>query len=425
MFAEPTAPQKRGWPPIARGESTLILAPTGSGKTLTAFLWSLNRLMFEPVPERRSAVPRPVHFAAQGAGRGRGAQPARAARGDLERRRRPGHAVSHAVDCRPHRRHAGRRAREVPAGAGRHPDHDAGVAVPAADLERAREPAVGGDGDHRRDSRAGVDQARRAPGAVARTARTDCARAAAADWPVGDAAAAGRSGAVPRRCRTCSRDTKRPRRTRSQDRQDRAQKTDFADSVHDEFEDDRTVKYRPVTIVDASAPKKLAITVQTPVEDMAAMGKPVEQPSGPASQGPVAQSIWSSIHPKLVELIRVASLDAAVRQQPAARRAAGRRAQRDRRRAAGARASRIAGARAADRDRRSAEGRAPARAGGDLVARARHRHGRDRPGDPDRGAAVGGQRPAAHRPRRPQHRSGQRRHHLPEVSAATWWRAPR
>jgi ATP-dependent Lhr-like helicase len=34
-------------------ESTLILAPTGSGKTLAAFLWCLNRLMFEPPPARK------------------------------------------------------------------------------------------------------------------------------------------------------------------------------------------------------------------------------------------------------------------------------------------------------------------------------------------------------------------------------------
>ncbi len=51
-FAGPTPPQSLGWPAIARGQSTLILAPTGSGKTLTAFLWCINRLMFEAVPER-------------------------------------------------------------------------------------------------------------------------------------------------------------------------------------------------------------------------------------------------------------------------------------------------------------------------------------------------------------------------------------
>src|SRR5579863_2914 len=47
VFDAPTAPQRLGWPVIARGESALILAPTGTGKTLTAFLWCLDRLMLE------------------------------------------------------------------------------------------------------------------------------------------------------------------------------------------------------------------------------------------------------------------------------------------------------------------------------------------------------------------------------------------
>ena len=79
-FEAPTPPQTLGWPAIARGESTLILAPTGSGKTLTAFLWCLDRLMFEPAPAAGAALPRALRLAAQGAGGRRRAQPARAAR---------------------------------------------------------------------------------------------------------------------------------------------------------------------------------------------------------------------------------------------------------------------------------------------------------------------------------------------------------
>ena len=38
----PTDVQTRSWPVIAAGRHALITAPTGSGKTLTAFLWALD-----------------------------------------------------------------------------------------------------------------------------------------------------------------------------------------------------------------------------------------------------------------------------------------------------------------------------------------------------------------------------------------------
>lgn len=42
-FPAPTRVQTESWPRIAAGEHLLATAPTGSGKTLTAFLWSLNQ----------------------------------------------------------------------------------------------------------------------------------------------------------------------------------------------------------------------------------------------------------------------------------------------------------------------------------------------------------------------------------------------
>lgn len=44
-FSAPTEPQLRGWPVIAKGDDTLIAAPTGSGKTLTSFLVCIDRLL--------------------------------------------------------------------------------------------------------------------------------------------------------------------------------------------------------------------------------------------------------------------------------------------------------------------------------------------------------------------------------------------
>ncbi|MGH3026076.1 MAG: DEAD/DEAH box helicase, partial [Gaiellaceae bacterium] len=43
-FEAPTPAQEQGWPAIAAGGHVLIQAPTGSGKTLTAFLYAIDRL---------------------------------------------------------------------------------------------------------------------------------------------------------------------------------------------------------------------------------------------------------------------------------------------------------------------------------------------------------------------------------------------
>jgi ATP-dependent Lhr-like helicase len=44
-FGEPTPPQVEGWPAIREGAHTLIASPTGSGKTLSAFLCAIDELI--------------------------------------------------------------------------------------------------------------------------------------------------------------------------------------------------------------------------------------------------------------------------------------------------------------------------------------------------------------------------------------------
>jgi ATP-dependent Lhr-like helicase len=54
-LAIPTAIQTLAWPPIAAGRHVLVTAPTGSGKTLTAFLWAFNQLATGALPSSASA----------------------------------------------------------------------------------------------------------------------------------------------------------------------------------------------------------------------------------------------------------------------------------------------------------------------------------------------------------------------------------
>jgi len=52
-FNAPTAAQEGAWSAISSGHHALVVAPTGSGKTLSAFLWALDRLASTPPPEDR------------------------------------------------------------------------------------------------------------------------------------------------------------------------------------------------------------------------------------------------------------------------------------------------------------------------------------------------------------------------------------
>nr|WP_221206262.1 ATP-dependent helicase [Garicola koreensis] len=56
-FKEPTPAQDGAWDAVARGDSALVVAPTGSGKTLSAFLWSIDRLITESAQDHAPAGP--------------------------------------------------------------------------------------------------------------------------------------------------------------------------------------------------------------------------------------------------------------------------------------------------------------------------------------------------------------------------------
>ena len=307
VFDDATAPQREGWPAISRGESTLILAPTGTGKTLTAFLWCLDKLMLrEP-----------------GAGKGCRVlyvSPLKALAVDVERNlRSPLAGIANMAQRKGVTVHVPeisvRTGDTSPKDRARFKSHpgeilittpeslyllltsDAGEALRSVEtviideihalvptkrgahmaLSLERLEALAG----RPIQRIGLSATQRPLEEVARF--------------LGGAEGIG-SASKGKRLVT-----------------EVIESEISVDGVLKESEDEeaRSVAgettgppYRPMTIVNAGARKTLELTVEVPVEDMAKLGEIDELPSGPASQGPKRTSIWQSIHPRLLEIIR-------------------------------------------------------------------------------------------------------------------------
>ncbi len=329
VFDAPTAPQRQGWPVIARGESALILAPTGTGKTLTAFLWCLDRLMLDHGDRGSESVGR------KSTGKGGWGckvvyiSPLKALAVDVERNLRsplagmanmarrmgvPFHEplISIRTGDTPQRerarfqRHPGEILITTPeslyllltsraAEALRTVDtvivDEIHALVPtkrgahlSLSLERLEAMA------RHRIQRIGLSATQRPLEEVARFlggVEIEGAREQGGKGTAGQGAGPARSDSVYSGCWPPDGEF-----TRS------------AGASAPEAADAAPLRYRPVTIVNAAQPKQLKLRIEVPVEDMAHIGEMEDLPSGPAAQMPRRISIWNAIHPRLLELIR-------------------------------------------------------------------------------------------------------------------------
>ncbi len=330
-FAAPTPPQTQGWPAIARGESTLIVAPTGSGKTLTAFLWCINRVMFDRVPEKSRRC-RVLYIS-----------PLKALAVDIERNlRAPLAGIANRAIARADAHHqptVATRTGDTPAiERARFLRQPADILITTPEslylllTSNAREALRSIDTVIVDEIHALVPTKRGAHLALS-LERLEALRKqtrpseTAADHHDGrtpdDAMASGiqRIGlsATQRPLDEVARflgggqdlglraaQGSGPRAQASGKGTHRRHSIEEPDeAIHDEFGGERGAPvYRPVTIIETSEKKKLDLRIEVPVEDMAKIGQPVDIPSGPASQGPVRSSIWTAIHPRLLELVR-------------------------------------------------------------------------------------------------------------------------
>jgi ATP-dependent Lhr-like helicase len=374
-FADPTRAQELGWAAISGGNHTLIHAPTGSGKTLAAFLWCIDRLITEPRPAKAGV--RVLYVS-----------PLKALTYDVERNLRAPLAGI--------RRTAERLGVEVPEirVASRTGDTPADVRrqiakTPPDILVTTPESLYLLLTSQAREILRGVeyvivDEVH----AIAATKRGS--HLALSLERLGHAA-----DAEPQRIGLSA--TQRPLSAIA----------GFLGGAG-----------REVEIVDAGARKELQLEVIVPVDDMARMGEPMdvdEAPGGPAPGPEARHSIWPSIHPRLLELIRAhRSTLIFVNSRRLAERLSARLNELAEEELVRAHHGSIAREQRLEIEEQLKQGKLPA-----LVATsspgARDRHGGHRPRHPDRGAAVGRVGDAAHRPCRAQRRRGEHRQDLSEV----------
>jgi ATP-dependent Lhr-like helicase len=349
VFEGVTAPQREGWPAIARGESTLILAPTGTGKTLTAFLWCLDRLMLQgqgsgkeeqEVGGRKQEVGKAKAKAETGPSTPlRSAQddkqkggvrvvyisPLKALAVDVERNlRSPLAGIANmaerdgvAVHVPTISVRTGDTSPKERARFSRHPGEIL-ITTPeslyllltsnASEALRSVETVIIDEIHALVPTKRGAHMAlslERLEALVGRPIQR--IGLSATQRPLEEVArflggAEGRHGTGKReegRGKSEAKAKAGPSPAAQDDKGVLAQ-----DDNGGGREVEAGVRYRPVTIVNAGAKKVLELTVEVPVEDMAKLGEIDDLPSGPASQGPKRTSIWQSIHPRLLELVR-------------------------------------------------------------------------------------------------------------------------